>query len=108
MTTLLALAMSAILVLSQAGCGSGGKDTGESTAPAAAGTQAETAQEAKETAEKGDPFGKYEEPVKMTAMTSIATTASATDYENSLWSAKMRELFNIDIEYVLLAAKRCV
>lgn len=47
MTSLLALAMSAILVLSQAGCGSGGKDTGESTAPAAAGTQAETAQEAK-------------------------------------------------------------
>ena len=45
MTPLLALAMSAILVLSQAGCGSGGKDTGESTAPAAAGTQAETAQE---------------------------------------------------------------
>ena len=41
----------------------------------------------------------------MTAMTSIATTASATDYENSLWSAKMRELFNIDIEYVFLAAK---
>lgn len=35
MTSLLALAMSAILVLSQAGCGSGGKDTGESTAPAA-------------------------------------------------------------------------
>ena len=63
------------------------------------------AQEAKEPAEKGDPFGKYEEPVKMTAMTSIATTASATDYENSLWSAKMRELFNIDIEYVFLAAK---
>ena len=107
MKSVLALAMSALLVLSQAGCASGGT-AGDNTAPDTAQTetvQAETAQDAKAPAEKGDPFGKYEEPVKVTAMTSIATTASATDYENSLWSAKMRELFNIDIEYVFLAAK---
>ena len=106
-TSILALGLSAVLLVSQLGCGSGvgAEEPSEESKTTQAEASQETVEEAEAPIEKGDPFGKYEEPVKVTAMTSIATTASATDYENSLWSAKMRELFNIDIEYVFLAAK---
>lgn len=109
---LLALSLTLCLTASLAACGGSSESasgTAEEPAQEAAGSdEAEPAEaaEGEEAAsvEPGDPFGKYDEPVSLTAMTTIASTASATDYDSSLWSAKFKELFNIDIEYDYLTS----
>lgn len=115
------LVLTGSLALSLAGCGgsssSGTQESGGESAAAAENTvSTETAEKAAnqisnaergeqiakaedEGIEKKDGFAKYDDTVTMTAMTTIASTATAENYASSKWSAKLKELFNIDISY---------
>ena len=108
------------LALSLAGCGGSSSSAtqesgGESGAAAENTVSAETVQKAAnqisnaergeqiakaedDGIEKKDGFAKYDDTVTMTAMTTIASTATAENYASSKWSAKLKELFNIDPE----------
>ncbi|RHP78817.1 hypothetical protein DXA36_31970, partial [Eisenbergiella sp. OF01-20] len=68
-TSILALGLSAVLLVSQLGCGSGvgAEEPSEESKTTQAEESQETVEEAEVPIEKGDPFGKYEEPVKVTA-----------------------------------------
>ena len=98
---LLCVAMTSTLM---AGCGTSSNESSIEETTEEEVTETADINSTSDNSEEADPFGKYDDPITMTAMTTIATTASSTDYENSLWTQKFSDAFNINIEYEYLTS----
>ncbi len=98
MSRLLAMLLAVGMVFSVTAC-SGNETTSSGGESSATGSTASGGGDS----EDYDPFGKYEEEVKMTAATAISATAAETDFKDNLWVKKYKEVYNLAIDYVFLA-----
>ncbi len=98
MSRLLAMLLAVGMVFSVTAC-SGNETTSGGGESSATGSTASGGGDS----EDYDPFGKYDEEVKMTAATAISATAAETDFKDNLWVEKYKEVYNLAIDYVFLA-----
>ena len=98
MSRLLAMLLAVGMVFSVTAC-SGNETTSGGGESSATGSTASGGGDS----EDYDPFGKYEEEVKMTAATAISATAAETDFKDNIWVKKYKEVYNLAIDYVFLA-----
>lgn len=98
MSRLLAMLLAVGMVFSVTAC-SGNETTSGGGESSATGSTASGGGDS----EDYDPFGKYDEEVKMTAATAISATAAETDFKDNIWVKKYKEVYNLAIDYVFLA-----
>lgn len=99
MSRLLAMLLAVGMVFSVTAC-SGDSGTSSTSGNSSSGTSSTTSGD---NSEEYDPFGKYEEEVKMTAATAISATATDADFKDNVWVKKYKEVYNLAIDYVFLA-----
>ncbi|MFR8001515.1 MAG: hypothetical protein ACLU62_01195 [Hydrogeniiclostridium sp.] len=98
MSRLLAMLLAVGMVFSVTACsGDGGTSSG--SGDSSSGTTSTSGGDS----EDYDPFGKYDEEVKMTAATPISATGAETDFKDNVWVKKYKEVYNLAIDYVFLA-----
>lgn len=111
---LIALLLALALVLSTAACGGGGESSSSSESSAAESSSetssaAEEGEEA-ETSETGEaedgPLTPYEEPITITTAvqaTSVQQFIDGDTWEDNIWTRKIKEDLNIDVEVAFSA-----